>query len=183
MQPFDAAPTADQDPRPAAHQETQTRILDAAEALFLEHGYDGTSMRMITAARGREPRRGQLPLRREGRPRSTRCSRGGSIALHDERLALLERLEAAAGGKPLPCERILAALFMRARLRWRATRARGGAHFLRLLGRAYVDPAPALRAASSRSATPRRIARFKDAFARALPQHRRATSSPGACTS
>ena len=30
------------------HIDTRERILDAAEHLFMEHGYDGTSMRQIT---------------------------------------------------------------------------------------------------------------------------------------
>ena len=30
--------------------ETRIRILDAAEKLFMEHGFDGTSMRMITSS-------------------------------------------------------------------------------------------------------------------------------------
>src|ERR687884_1611729 len=28
--------------------ETRTRILDAAEALFMQHGFEGTSMRLLT---------------------------------------------------------------------------------------------------------------------------------------
>jgi AcrR family transcriptional regulator len=43
-------------------KETQTRILDAAEELFMLHGFEGASMRMLTAqARS-----------------SRRCSAGGS---------------------------------------------------------------------------------------------------------
>jgi hypothetical protein len=73
-----------------------------------------------------------------------------------------------AGGGPLSCERILAALFVPA-LRLARDPRRGGADFLRLLGRAYVDPSPQLRAfLSERYASA--IARFKDAFARALPE-------------
>ncbi|HEX5767815.1 MAG TPA: TetR family transcriptional regulator, partial [Burkholderiales bacterium] len=29
--------------------ETRTRILDAAEELFMQHGFEGTSMRLLTA--------------------------------------------------------------------------------------------------------------------------------------
>src|SRR5256714_6398196 len=32
--------------------ETRTRILDAAEELFMQHGFEGTSMRMLTARAG-----------------------------------------------------------------------------------------------------------------------------------
>jgi hypothetical protein len=89
-------------------------------------------------------------------------------ALHDERLALLDAYERMAAGRPLSCERILAALFVPA-LRLARDAKRGGKDFLRLLGRAYVDPSPALRGFLSDRYAPS-IARFKDAFARALPQ-------------
>ena len=50
--------------RPVKPQhETRTRILDAAEELFMQHGFEGTSMRQLTAARRRESRGGELPLR------------------------------------------------------------------------------------------------------------------------
>src|SRR5437016_9556614 len=32
--------------------ETRTRILDAAEELFMQHGFEGASMRMLTAKAG-----------------------------------------------------------------------------------------------------------------------------------
>src|ERR671936_54679 len=32
--------------------ETRTRILDAAEELFMQHGFEGTSMRLLTAKAG-----------------------------------------------------------------------------------------------------------------------------------
>jgi len=32
--------------------ETQTRILDVAEELFMQHGFEGASMRMLTAKAG-----------------------------------------------------------------------------------------------------------------------------------
>ena len=32
--------------------ETQVRILDAAEELFMQHGFEGASMRMLTARAG-----------------------------------------------------------------------------------------------------------------------------------
>ena len=46
---------------------------------------------------------------------------------------------------------------------------RGGANFLRLIGRAYADPAPFIRHFLSEQYA-EMIARFKSAFARALPE-------------
>ena len=46
---------------------TKDRILDAAEALFMEHGFEATSLRAITAAAGVNLAVGQLPLRQQGR--------------------------------------------------------------------------------------------------------------------
>jgi AcrR family transcriptional regulator len=158
--PFESSMTA---PAPTA---TRSRILAAAERLFLDHGYDGTSSRMITAA-------ARVNLAavnyhfggKEGLFQAMLAQR--LDALHEERLALLDEYERSAAGKPLSCERILAALFAPALGLARDPR-RGGADFLRLLGRAYVDPSPALRAfLSGRYAAA--IARFKDAFAGALP--------------
>lgn len=48
-------------------------------------------------------------------------------------------------------------------------RERGGQNFLRLLGRAYADPAPFIRRFLAEQYA-EMIARFKAAFARALPQ-------------
>ncbi|HET7134709.1 MAG TPA: hypothetical protein VFJ25_02240, partial [Casimicrobiaceae bacterium] len=65
-------------------------------------------------------------------------------------------------------ERILAALLIPA-LGLARDRERGGKDFLRLLGRAYADPAPFIRHFLSEQYRPM-IVRFKAAFARALPQ-------------
>jgi AcrR family transcriptional regulator len=158
-------PTADSRTR-APRPVTARRILDAAERLFLDHGYDGTSSRLITSAArvnlaavnyhfGGKSGLFEAMLARRLDP------------LHAERLALLEAELASAGGRPLACERILAALFIPA-LALARDAQRGGTDFLRLLGRAYVDPAPALRAFLSDRYAPS-IARFKDAFAQGLP--------------
>jgi AcrR family transcriptional regulator len=150
-----------------ASQATRERLLKAAEGLFLAHGYDGTSARLITAAA-----RANLAAvnyhfgGKEGLFHAMLARR--LDALHDERLALLDAYERMAAGRPLSCERILAALFVPA-LRLARDAKRGGKDFLRLLGRAYVDPSPALRGFLSDRYAPS-IARFKDAFARALPQ-------------
>ena len=151
---------------PAAETRTQERLLKAAETLFLDHGYDGTSARMITtAARANLAAVNYHFGGKEGLFHSMLARR--LDALHEERLALLDADERRAAGHALSCERILAALFVPA-LRLAREPRRGGRDFLRLLGRAYVDPSPALRGFLSERYAPS-IGRFKDAFGRALP--------------
>ncbi len=152
-------------PRGAAA--TKGRILDAAVALFMEHGYEATSLRAITSAAeanlaavnyhfGSKEELFQAILTRRLDP------------MNQERVALLEALEQAAGGEPVPCEQILGAMIVPA-LHLARDPARGGVNFLRLLGRAYADPAPFIRHFLSEHYA-EMIGRFKAAFARALPQ-------------
>ena len=85
----------------------------------------------------------------------------------------MRRLTSAASAqrffiaKAIACERILAAMLMPA-LRLARDERRGGKNFLRLLGRAYADPAPFIRQFLSEQYA-EMITRFKAAFARALP--------------
>src|SRR3982751_4012359 len=145
---------------------TQARILDAAETLFMEHGFEATSLRLITAAAGvnlaavnyhfgSKEELFQAVLTRRLDP------------MNQARVSLLDRYERAAAPAVLGCDAILAALFIPA-LDLARDPARGGSNFLRLLGRAYADPAPFIRQFLSVQYAPM-IARFKDAFARALP--------------
>src|SRR4030095_2105946 len=142
------------------------RILDAAEGLFMEHGFDATSLRAITAAAavnlaavnyhfGTKEELFQSVLTRRLDP------------MNQDRVALLTRLESEAVPQPLSCEKILAALFIPA-LTISRDPERGGKNFLRLLGRASGGPAPFIqRVFPEQCAT--MIGRFKTAFARALP--------------
>jgi AcrR family transcriptional regulator len=146
--------------------DTRERLLDAAEQLFLQGGYDGTSSRMITAAAGANLAAVNYHFGgKEGLFQAMLARR--LDVLHADRLALLDGHEREAAGEALSCERILAALFMPA-LALARDPHRGGRDFLRLLGRAYVDPSAVLRAFLSERYAPS-IARFKEAFARALP--------------
>ncbi|TMH32348.1 MAG: TetR/AcrR family transcriptional regulator [Betaproteobacteria bacterium] len=150
-------------PRSAA---TQEKILDAAEALFMEHGFEATSLRQITAAAGvnlaavnyhfgSKEELFQAVLTRRLDP------------MNQERVALLTRFEREAAPRPLSCEKILGAMFIPA-LRLARDPRRGGKNFLRLLGRAYADPAPFIRHFLTEQYAVM-IARFKAAFGRALP--------------
>jgi AcrR family transcriptional regulator len=146
---------------------TSARILDAAETLFMEHGFEATSLRLITNAAG-------VNLAAVNYHFGTKEELFEAVLtrrldpMNQSRLTLLDRYQRDAGSAALSCERILAALFIPA-LTLSRDPARGGANFLRLLGRAYADPAPFIRQFLSAQYAPM-IARFKDAFARALPQ-------------
>ena len=87
--------------------------------------------------------------------------------MNQRRVALLDRFERDASPEPLSCERIIVALFVPA-LELARDPERGGKDFLRLLGRAYADPAPFIRRFLSEQYA-QMIARFKTAFGRALP--------------
>jgi AcrR family transcriptional regulator len=147
--------------------ETKERILDAAETLFMEHGYEATSLRSLTTAAdvnlaavnyhfGTKEELFEAVLTRRLDP------------MNQRRLELLTRFESESAPKPLPCDRILSALLVPA-LALARDPARGGSNFLRLLGRAYADPAPFIRQLLSDQYA-EMITRFKAAFARALPQ-------------
>lgn len=150
----------------ALSQDTKSRILDAAEALFTEHGFEATSLRSLTSAAGvnlaavnyhfgSKEELFQAVLTRRLDP------------MNQERIALLAQYEREAGGKPLTCEKILSAMLIPA-LKLSRDPRRGGKDFLRVLGRAYADPAPFIRTFLSAQYA-EMIARFKDAFLKALP--------------
>jgi AcrR family transcriptional regulator len=150
----------------ATSADTKTRILDAAEQLFMEHGFEATSLRQLTSAAGvnlaavnyhfgTKEELFQAVLTRRLDP------------MNQERIELLDKVEREANGKAATCEKILAAMMIPA-LRLARDERRGGKNFLRLLGRAYADPAPFIRHFLSAQYAGM-IARYKEAFARALP--------------
>jgi AcrR family transcriptional regulator len=146
---------------------TKDRLLDTAEALFMEHGFEATSLRSITAAAGVNLAAVNYHFgSKEDLFRAVLTRR--LDPMNQQRLDLLTALEREAAGRPVPCENILSAMFAPA-LALARDPERGGKDFLRLLGRAYADPAPFIRKfLSARYAA--MIARFKAAFARALPE-------------
>jgi len=132
----------------------------------MEHGFESTTLRLITSAAavnlaavnyhfGSKEDLFQAVLTRRLDP------------MNQERVTLLTRFEREAAPRALSCERILAAMFIPA-LKLARDPERGGKNFLRLLGRAYADPAPFIRGFLCEQYAVM-IARFKAAFGRALP--------------
>lgn len=150
--------------------DTKGRILDAAEDLFIEHGFEAMSLRQITA-------HAEVNLAavnyhfgsKEALIHSMLARRLDRLNL--ERLKLLDRFEKrfADAGNPnaMTCEHVLGALFIPA-LRLSRDTQHGGRAFLRLLGRAYTDPSSFVREflAQHYASVSDRIF---DAFTRALP--------------
>lgn len=146
--------------------DTRERILDAAEELFTVHGFEATSMRMITGKAG-------VNLA------SVNYHFGGKEALiqevfrrrltwlNHERLRVLSEMEAEAQGAPLKPHQIVEAFFG-VPLRMATDTRGGGDTFMRLLGRTYSEPSAFIRGflAEEYAAV---VERFKAALFRALP--------------
>jgi AcrR family transcriptional regulator len=146
--------------------ETRTRILDAAEELFMQHGFEATSMRLLTSKAGvnlaavnyhfgSKEALIEAVFRRRLDP------------INAERIAALDRIEREAEGRPLAPEAIIRA-FIGTGLRMIEDAKGGGRNFIRLLGRTYTDPAKHIRVLIGQLYAPA-MARFKAAFERALP--------------
>jgi AcrR family transcriptional regulator len=146
--------------------ETRDRILRAAEALFMERGFAETSLRMITA-------------RAEVNLAAVNYHFGSKEALIREvfqrhlgpvnaaRIAYLDRLEAQAQGQPLSVERIVEAI-LNPVLQLSRDPVKGGARFLRLLGRALSEGTDTLQGVLPEYYR-EVVVRFKAALVRALP--------------
>ena len=145
--------------------ETRTRILDAAEELFMQHGFEGTSMRLLTAKAGvnlaavnyhfgSKHALVEAVFRRRLDP------------MNQARLAGLDALEARPAA-PAPEEIIRA--FLSPTLKLVEDAKGGGRNFTRLLGRTYTEPAKPVRQLIGQIYAPV-MDRFKKALARALPQ-------------
>ena len=147
--------------------ETQVRILDAAEELFMQHGFEGTSMRLLTAKAG-------VNLAAVNYHFGSKDSLIEAVfrrrldPLNAERVDALDRLERDAQGRPLAPECIVRA-FLGASLRMIEDAAHGGRNFARLLGRAYTEPTKPIRLVIGQLYADT-MERFKTAFERALPQ-------------
>jgi AcrR family transcriptional regulator len=118
---------------------TAERLLEVAEVLFAEHGFEGTSMRMITAAAGVNLAAVNYHFGSK-EELFQRVFHRRLEQLNRERRVALDLLEAQAQGEPLSPRQILEAFFGPA-LAMVSDRVYGGETFMRLLGRSYTAPA------------------------------------------
>ena len=146
--------------------ETRTRILDAAEELFMLHGFEGTSMRLLTSKAGvnlaavnyhfgSKDALIEALFRRRLDP------------MNAARIAELARLEEEANGRPLAADAIIRA-FVGQSLRHMEDTKSGGRNFIRLLGRTYTEPTKPIRVLIGQLYAPT-MERYKNALERALP--------------
>ena len=147
--------------------ETRTRILDAAEELFMQHGFEGTSMRSLTAKAGANLAAVNYHFGSKNALVEA-VFRRRLDPMNAARIAELDRLEKEAGGRALTAEAIIRA-FIGASLRMIEDARGGGRNFIRLLGRAYTEPSKDIRALIGQLYAPA-MERYKAAFERALPQ-------------
>lgn len=141
--------------------DTKQKILDAAERLFGENGYDATSLRQIIAEAGvnlaaihyhfgsKQELLDELILRKAG-------------PVNEQRIALLERVVAQAGPGPLAVEKVLKA-FMDPM----SSAAEQYPQFVRVMGRLHAEGL--LPAVVQQHFQPV-IVRFRAAMQRALPE-------------
>lgn len=149
-----------------AEADTRTRILRAAELLFIEHGFEATTMRQITGKAGVNLAaiNYHFGSKEQLIEEVFRQRLGGLIGQCLERL---DRLEESAAGAALRPRQIVEAFFGVA-LTLAADRDNGGDSFMRLLGRTYPAPPPFVRDFLAREYSAA-IPRFKAALFRALP--------------
>jgi len=146
--------------------DAKTRILDAAERLFMEHGYAATSVRLITGAAGVPValvnyQFGSKQGLMEAVYERALGSRGGS------RVSYLDKLEAEAGGKPIAVD-VLVDAFLSSALRLTRKDSISGEVFKQLIGRAFYEPGPGTETFfpdEYREA----VDRYRQAFMRTLP--------------
>lgn len=146
--------------------DTRERILDAAERLFMAHGYEGTSMRQITGEAGVNLAAVNYHLGSK-EALVQEVFRRRLDWLNDERIRVLNAMEAEADGKPLKPSQIVDGFFGTL-LRMADDERRGGITFLRLLGRMLTDPSEFIRAFFAHEYS-EVIDRYKEALFKALP--------------
>ena len=151
--------------------DTKERLLDAAERLLAERGFEGTSLRAVTQAAGTSVSAAHYHFgSKEELLRATLLRR--VEPMNQRRLACLDDLEDAAGGAPLSVEAILDA-FLRPLFAARAARGEASSDVRFVAARLYSDP-PELVSALKQELFGEVSRRYLDALTRALPGRSRA---------
>ena len=146
--------------------ETRERLLDAAESLFAERGFEGTSMRAITKAAGTSVSAANYHFGSKEKLLHETLRRATAPA-NEQRIALLDRYQAEAGDTPLPLERVLDA-FLRPVIEWRTREGVEGAR--QISARLFSDPPELIQSIKVEIFGPM-SRRFLDALELALPDH------------
>ncbi len=150
--------------------ETRERLLDAAEQIFAERGFEGASIRAVTQAAGASVSAANYHFgSKEALLRATLLRCVGP--LNERRLARLDALEAEAGGRPLELETIVEA-FLRPVFDVHAASIDATARFRQVAARIYSDP-PEVVAAMKQELFGPIVTRFVAALAAALPEKSR----------
>ncbi len=147
--------------------ETKDRLLDAAERLFAERGFDGASMRALTQAAGVNVSAANYHFgSKEALLRATLLRR--IEPLNRRRLERLDVLEREAAGEPLAIESILEA-FLRPIFDERAASVDATSRFRQVAARLYSDPPEVVDAMKRELFGPVMI-RFVGALSKSLPE-------------
>lgn len=146
-------------------RDTRARILDAAERLFADHGFNGASMRAITAEAGANVAAAHYHFgSKEALIEEVFHRR--LAPLNAERLALLDRLQGADDTASLED---LVEAFVGPALRMQGNPECGGPVFMRLLGHALGQPHGKVRELFTRQFE-EVFRRFTAAFHAAMPE-------------
>lgn len=147
-------------------KETLDRILTAAESLFAEHGYDGTTLRQIT-------RKANVNLAAVNYHHGDKESlyleilRRRIQPINQMRLARLDEAEQQAGDQPVPLPALMAIL-AGPLFELYAGPDENGRHGARLVGRALAEPLPFMETFLAGEFQPW-LARFGQALRRHAP--------------
>ncbi len=164
-------PTRLASPEGGRGAETRERLLDAAEQIFAERGFEGASIRAVTQAAGASVSAANYHFgSKEALLRETLLRRVGP--LNERRIARLDELEAEANGRPLQLETIVEA-FLRPVFEEHAASDDATARFRQVAARIYSDP-PDVVAEMKRELFGPTATRFVAALAAALPEKSRA---------
>jgi AcrR family transcriptional regulator len=145
---------------------TKERILDAAERLFAERGFDGTSLRAITTEAGANLAAVNYHFRSKNDLIHEVFSRR-LAPINVRRLAMLDACEHGAGNGAVPLEEVVRA-FVEPLLRPEGVAATGRVTLHTLLGRMYIDPGGNVRRIFF-GEMEEVVRRFRAGFQRALP--------------